>query len=142
MEPRICPNCGRDCDIWMYCSDQCMNEYREYLISNGGGPKKCLRCGEALPPHRADNGYCTDSSSCRSIAHQSGPRDYRKTDDTSTLIHAALERNNTEYCQAPDCGKPFNFNAYADRSGKRQPLYCSRACKQRAYRERKKRENA
>lgn len=115
-----------------------MNEYRNYLAANGGQPKQCRFCGTDLPPGRADVGYCADKSTCRSKAHQAGPRDYRREDDRSVLIHEAKDHLIPTFCQAPDCGNKFYVNEYADRGGKRQPMYCSRACKQRAYRERKK----
>lgn len=137
MSDRTCYNCGKPSGIWLYCSEQCRDEYRE---TQENAPRRpvCRFCGTELPPARHDAGYCLDNSSCRSLAHQSGPRDYRQSDDRTNLIHDAKDHKFKCVCQAPDCGSIFYVNEYALREGKRQPMYCSRACKQRAYRERKK----
>lgn len=97
--------------------------------------KKCKYCGSELPfPRRDDSDYC-DNPSCRSYLHQEIGRGYRG-EITTHLIHEEKPWIHPYSCEV--CGKGFEVNDYAERGGKRVPKYCSAACKQKAYRQRKK----
>ena len=98
--------------------------------------KKCKYCGAEIEQfeHRDDKNYC-DKSSCRSKYHQEVGRGYRGF-ATSHLLHKDLEWVHGYICL--ECGDSFAVNDYAERSGKREPMYCSAKCKQKAYRKRKK----
>ena len=97
--------------------------------------KVCKYCGEELPfPRRDDSGYC-DNSTCRSKYHQEIGRGYRG-EINHHMIHEDKPWIHPYTCEV--CGIGFDVNDYAKRKGKRKPLYCSGACKQKAYRSRHK----
>lgn len=74
---------------------------------------------------RTDKFFCNERCKGNYHYHNEAPH-----------IHADLERNIILDCV--ECGGVFRINQYADRTGRRLPLYCSNACKQRAYRKRKR----
>lgn len=96
---------------------------------------KCRNCGlyiETRPTWRIDRWYCGPKCVAQYARRQGR--------FTNKPIHDELELTMTGDCVV--CGKQFGFNAYANRAGLREPLYCSAACRQKAYRERKKEELA
>lgn len=97
---------------------------------------KCKYCGQEFEQfeHRDDKAYC-DAPTCRSKYHQEIGRGYRGK-VTQHLIHEDLPWVHPYRCE--ECGNGFSVNDYAERTGKRTPKYCSQACKQKAYRNRKK----
>lgn len=86
---------------------------------------KCLGCGKKLIGRRIDQHFC--SAVCTTTYHRKRGH---------PIIHADLPRDTDIQCVV--CGDWFNINAYADRSGQRQPRFCSGKCRQKAYRQRKK----
>ena len=95
---------------------------------------KCKYCGAEIDG-RDDISYCRDNATCRSLYHQESGRDYRG-DYVSHLVHEIKPHEHGFDCAV--CGKEFAVNDYALRGGERAPMYCSRACKQKAYRQRLK----
>lgn len=74
---------------------------------------------------RDDKHFCSDK--CTAAYHR---------EHTAPHIHADLPRNMRLRCVV--CLDWFTVNDYAKRSGQREALYCGSACRQKAYRRRKK----
>ncbi|KKN01196.1 hypothetical protein LCGC14_1130100 [marine sediment metagenome] len=74
---------------------------------------------------RADKWFCNER--CKGNYHHRNEAPH---------IHAELERNIHFPCVV--CGNLVKINAYGDRTGQRKAMYCGSACKQRAYRSRKR----
>lgn len=83
--------------------------------------------GEFRPGTRLDKHFCDKACIAAYHRHNDAPN-----------IHAKLERYIHFDCEM--CGEIVRINEYADRFGQRKPMYCSGACRQKAYRERKKKE--
>lgn len=88
--------------------------------------KACENCSQSFSYTRSDARFCTPRCAAQ------WARDHGEFRED---IHAAKPYEHVENCQ--HCGAGFAFNGYADRAGKRQPLYCSNKCRQAAYRARK-----
>jgi hypothetical protein len=84
----------------------------------------CRQCGERFTYTRDDQQFCSPACVAKFYRENPNPQ----------YIHAA---NMDEYWHKCEyCGTEFFVNGYAERGGKRAPKYCSRACKQAAYRAR------
>lgn len=88
--------------------------------------KACENCSQSFAYTRSDARFCTPRCAAQ------WARDHGEFRED---IHAARPNEKVENCH--QCGTEFVFNIYADRAGKRQPLYCSNKCRQAAYRARK-----
>ena len=84
----------------------------------------CVNCGKWLRGRRRDEHFC--SPACTAAYHRKRPK---------PAIHADLPKDHAYTCEV--CGTGFTVNDYADRGGERTAKYCSKKCKQRAYRKRK-----
>lgn len=92
--------------------------------------KACWNCDRDIDSKwssRYDRHFC-DNKCVAKYARDNG--------DKKIAIHTELPEILADNCAV--CGDTFSFNRYADRSGQRQPLYCSNACRQKAYRTRRK----
>ena len=88
--------------------------------------KTCERCGRKFDFNRGDARWC--SGACAAA----WARDHGEFRERT---HA--EKPNVHVKNCAHCGAEFEYNGYADRSGKRVPEYCSNKCRQAAYRARK-----
>jgi len=96
--------------------------------------KYCKNCGRPLDGGRYDRVFCDDR--CGAAYHRAGTPDYAHSDKTPGRDHAQKER--TTHGECDWCGADMPYNEYADREGQRVPQYHSNACRQAAYRERKR----
>lgn len=96
--------------------------------------ENCKYCGAKLGKSRLDKTYCNHPT-CRAKYHQDVGRGYRG-DVVYHLVHKELAHEHEHKCLC--CGQQFEVNDYAERGGKREPMYCSAKCKQKAYRDRKR----
>jgi hypothetical protein len=74
---------------------------------------------------RDDKHFCGDA--CKAQYHR---------ENGSPHLHVDLPKQQARNCEV--CGTGFYTNDYADREGLREPKFCSPACRQKAYRLRKK----
>ncbi len=86
----------------------------------------CWQCGTEFIATRDDHHFCAPK--CVAAYY----RDHQNPE----YIHAEKAHEHVHFCE--ECGYPFIVNDYAQRGGKREPKYCSTACKQKAYRKRAK----
>lgn len=90
---------------------------------------QCLNCQTELDEtdfsNRHDRVFC--SAVCKAAYHRS---------DGASGEHISLPEDISLTCDV--CGESFTVNEYANRGGERVPLYCSGKCRQKAYRQRKK----
>lgn len=101
----------------------------------------CWQCGERIGDvmevdtathyHQYSMGFRDDKRFCSDVCKAQYHRDNGSPD-----IHRELERELPHACEV--CGELFFVNGYAEREGERKPLYCSNKCRQKAYRQRKK----
>lgn len=88
--------------------------------------RSCINCGASFETGRGDRFFCTP----KCVAQ------YYRTHDNPPNIHSQKAHRWAHVCE--QCGNGFEVNDYAERGGQREPKYCTRACKQKAYRERGK----
>lgn len=98
----------------------CGAELGDYVQATAQGEVHAYNIG-----FRDDKHFCSDA--CGAKYHR---------DNGSPHIHVDLPKQQPRNCEV--CGAGFYTNDYADREGQREPLYCSGACRQKAYRLRKK----
>jgi hypothetical protein len=89
-----------------------------------GYERPCVNCGRIFEATRRDHQFCDER--CKAQYDRDRKGGYRRR------FHADLKDEYTEHCQW--CGTPFNFNAYANRGGQRQPRFCCDSCRQKAWR--------
>lgn len=89
--------------------------------------KFCRHCGKLLADGvRSDKVFC--SAKCTAAYHRrKGDKQYK---------HQVSNEKHQHTCEV--CGNIFIVNGYAQRKGEREARFCSVACKQKAYRERRK----
>jgi DnaJ domain len=90
------------------------------------GTSYCKNCYVSFTKGRHDQQFC--SAKCVAA--------YYRNVENPEYIHEPKDHNHLHWCE--QCGKGFRTNDYAERGGKREPKYCSTACKQKAYRARGK----
>lgn len=83
---------------------------------------RCMNCNTTFEHTRTDTQFC--SPRCKAEY-------WREAGGTGE--HENLDRFHRKECER--CGTGFWYNAYAKRSGKRTPKYCSNKCRQSAFRE-------
>lgn len=81
----------------------------------------CGQCERTFEADRTDTVFCSDV--CRA-------QYYRKAGDVDK--HSDLPNFKSKLCG--NCGNLFWFNAYADRTGQREPQFCCAKCRASAWR--------